>query len=80
MIRLAAAWSGGTGVTAEATCQAALLIADSYPLIGGADIRDLCCRPTGQLSSHTSPAGKAWGGSPVIVDSYPPDCAGFCPH
>jgi len=32
MIRLAAAaWSGGTGVTAEATCQAALLIADSYP-------------------------------------------------
>ena len=36
MIRLAAgAWSGGTGVTAEATCQAALLIADSYPLFSG---------------------------------------------
>jgi hypothetical protein len=33
MIRLAAAaWSGGTGVTAEATCQAALLIADIYLL------------------------------------------------
>src|SRR5689334_10629608 len=32
MIRLAsAAWSDGTGVTAEATYQAALLIADSYP-------------------------------------------------
>ena len=36
MIRLAAgAWSGGTGVTAEATCQAALLIADSCPLFSG---------------------------------------------